>query len=152
MNECIVFLTPPDDFSPRARASGCYCEFEDKLLFLKRQVDAVQPNTWGVPGGKWEAGEDARAAVIREVQEEVGIEIDSPGLEKVGQIYIRHPQADYVFHMFRMSFAVCPVISLNLREHQEAQWVTIPQALQLPLIAGGKEALDYYRGFIFDTH
>ncbi len=144
MIEHFVFLTPPPDFSPRAQAAGCYCEFEDKILFLKRQVDAFQPNTWGVPGGKLEAGEDARAAVIREVQEEVGIEIDNTGLEEVGRLYIRLPHVDYVFHMFRMSFAARPLVNLNLKEHQEAEWITIPQALQLPLIAGGKEALEYY--------
>jgi hypothetical protein len=46
------------------------------------------------------------------------------------------------------TFAACPIVKLNLEEHQEAQWITIPEALKLPLIAGGKEGLKYYREFI----
>jgi 8-oxo-dGTP diphosphatase len=140
-----VFVEAPADFSPRVEAAGCYCEFGDKILFLKRHSTRPQGDTWGVPGGKLEKGESPRSAVIREVQEEVGIEIDGAGLKEVGRLYIRLPEADYVFHLFRNRFESCPEMTLALEEHQEARWVTFSEALQLPLITGGKEALEYYR-------
>jgi mutator protein MutT len=89
MTECIFFLKPPPDFSPRVQAAGCYCEFGDKILFLKRQSNTVQAHTWCLPGGKLEKGEDARAAIVREMQEEVGIDVDDAELKVVGQLYVR---------------------------------------------------------------
>lgn len=36
------------------------------------------------PGGKWEPGEDARAAAVRETHEELGTELDPDALDLVG--------------------------------------------------------------------
>ncbi len=140
-----IFTEPPADFSPKVEAAGCYCEFEDKILLLKRLPTKPQGNTWCVPGGKLEKTEDARAAVIREVFEEVGLQIDDAELEKLGTLHIRQPEYDYVFHIFRKKFTDYPSINLGLGEHLDAKWVTIPQALELPLIAAGEEALGYYQ-------
>lgn len=142
-----IFTHPPKDFNPTVEAAGCYCEFEDKILLLKRHPDRPQGNTWGVPGGKLEKGEDPRAAVIREIREEVGLDIADDGLVEIGRLYVRLPYVDYVFHLFRKRFLARPDIVLELKEHLEAKWVTISEALQLPLISGGKEALEYYGRF-----
>lgn len=145
--EYSIFTEAPKDFNPAVEAAGCYCEFETSILLLKRHPGRPQGNTWGVPGGKLEEGEDPRAAVIREVWEEVGINISDEGLQEMGRLYIRLPYVDYVFHLFRKRFSVCPDIILELKEHLEARWVSIPEALQLPLISGGREALEFYMRF-----
>lgn len=115
---------------------------------LKRHPSRPQGSTWSVPGGKLEKNEDPREAVIREVWEEVGINVADEGLQEMGRLYIRLPYVDYVFHLFRKRFVVRPTIVLELKEHLEGKWVSVPEALQLPLISGGKEALEFYVGFI----
>lgn len=142
--KCLIFTEPPKDFLPTLEVAGCYCEHENHLLFLKRHPLRPQGNTWGVPGGKLEIGETPRAAVIREIFEEVGLDIDDDGLVSVGFLYARLPHVDYIYHMFRKQFLAMPNINLALEEHLEAKWLTIPEVLQLPLIAGGSHALNYY--------
>lgn len=140
-----VFAEPPKDFNPAIKAAGCYCSWNDKLLFLKRHPEKPQGNTWGVPGGKLEKSETAKMAVIREIHEEVGLNIDNNALEMIGQLYCRLPNMDYAYYLFKQSFKDFPTINLCLAEHIESRWVTIDEALTLPLIAGGIEALQYYR-------
>ena len=140
-----VYIKKPDDFTSTREAAGCYCEWQDKILLLKRNSDKEQGNTWGIPGGKIDFGENARMAVIREVSEEVALYIDDEGLLELGKLYCRLPHVDYIFHVFRKRFFEQPNIILGLDEHCEARWVTPTEALQLPLIAGGIEALEFYR-------
>lgn len=142
--ECRTFLIPPPGFSPKVEVAGCYCRMESKILFLRRHPDRPQGDTWGVPAGKLEKGEEARAAIVREVYEEVGFKIDDVNLVEMGKLYIRLPQMDYVFHLFKKQFLTYPVIDLGLAEHLEAKWVTPQEARLLPLIPGGREALQFY--------
>ena len=143
-----LFLTPPPDFSPKVLVAGCYCEFEDKILILKRSPHKLQGDTWGIPGGKLDEGETPRIAVMREVFEEVGITINGDELEEIDKMYIRGSQVDYVFYRFRVRFLTLPVIDLSLDEHVEWAWLTFEEAVKLPLIYGGKEALLSYQKFV----
>jgi len=69
--ESISFV-PLKNFHPSIEVAGCYCEYEDKILLLKRTPHKHQGDTWGIPGGKLDEGETPQIAVIREVFEEVG--------------------------------------------------------------------------------
>jgi mutator protein MutT len=135
---------PPADFAPSGEAAGCYCEWDGKLLFVRRHPEKAFGNTWGIPGGKLEPTEDAQAAVMREVEEEVGIRLEAKRMVALGSIYMRLPQMDYTFHMFYQQLLEEPQLVLAEQEHLEARWVTPEQALQLPLIVGGVEALRYF--------
>lgn len=140
-----VFFEPPDNFTKRVEVSGCFCEFQNQILLLKRHVRKPHGETWGLPAGKFEKGETARAALIREVEEEVGISIpDDDELKRVGELYIRLPHVDYVFYMFYRHFSEKPPINLNLEEHHEAVWITPEDALDFPLIIGGHEAMNQF--------
>lgn len=44
-----------------------------EIFITQRAADAHMANKWEFPGGKIEAGESAEEAMIRELQEEVGI-------------------------------------------------------------------------------
>lgn len=147
----IAFFTydvPPPDFSPTVEAAGCFCSFQDQFLLLKRHPEKPQGETWGIPGGKLEKGETPLKGAIREVFEEVGIKLEEKDLQEMGKIYVRHSGIDWIFHMFFSVFNQKPAISLALDEHQEYRWITIDQALELPLISGGKHAILFYQNFL----
>ena len=48
-----------------------YSQATNRYLYLMRNDDK-HPNSWGLPGGKMEAGESMMAAMIRECEEELG--------------------------------------------------------------------------------
>jgi 8-oxo-dGTP diphosphatase len=47
-----------------------------KLLMSLRNANALRPNMWEYPGGKLEPGERSVDAVLREWEEEIGIDVD----------------------------------------------------------------------------
>ena len=142
-----IFYQPPNDFNINLVTAGCFCEVENCFLILKRSSSKPQGQTWNVPGGKLEAGETPRIAVIREVWEEAGIDIDSKDLCEIGTLYMRLPKVDYVFHVFHIRFLQIPSVDLNLNEHDVAKWVTVQQALKLPMILGGVEAIQVFESY-----
>lgn len=140
----IVYNTPPHDFRPKVEVAGCYCEWNGKLLFMRRHPDKHQGGTWGVPGGKLEEGETPVQGAIRELYEEAGILLGAADLQPISSLYVRNQNGDYIFHRFRAILEELPKLNIALEEHDEARWVTKEEAFELPLIAGGKEALLSY--------
>lgn len=143
--EYLIFKEKPNDFNPTIFVSGCYCDYDDKILLLKRHPNKPQGNTWGVPAGKSEKDETPRMTVIREVKEEIGLDIDGDDLDYFGALYCRFPHFDFVYSMFRKRYPEQPEIELALDEHLEMKWVTLKEALAMPLIIGGAEALEVYQ-------
>lgn len=140
-----VYLLPPSDFKPKFQAVGCFCDYQGQILLLKRNPDVVEGNTWGIPGGKIDKGESPRTATIRETFEETGLNVNSEtDLKEMRKHYIRLAHVDFVFHMYRIRAAEPYEIQLAPKEHQEYQWLTVPQILELPLITGEIESFLYY--------
>ena len=136
-----LFTTPPLDFCPQVRAAGCFLAWEDKILLIQRHPRSSQGNTWSIPAGKIEEGEDPRTAVVREIREEVGVCIDDETLQLINTAYCRLPHMDYIFYSFKKRFDELPKVTPSLNELIAFRWVTIDEALHLPLIAGGADAL-----------
>ena len=117
-----VFFERPQNFQAHLEAAGCYCEYGDKILFLKRHPDKPQGNTWAIPGGKIDPGETPRQGAAREVFEEAGIFINPDELVDMDVLYIQSAYP-YIFHRFRKRFATLPLIKLGLAEHTQGKWV-----------------------------
>jgi 8-oxo-dGTP pyrophosphatase MutT (NUDIX family) len=140
---CQAFRTPPEDFVATVEVAGCYCEHQDQFLLLKRAEGRPEPGTWCVPGGKLEKGEESRAAAMRELYEETGLSVELTELKEIGKLFVRQPKVDFIFHLFYARFHHLPKIKLATDEHVEARWVTLEQALKLPLIPEGDTALKF---------
>ncbi len=50
-----------------------------RILICRRRPDHPHPLKWEFPGGKVEAGETPRAALVRELEEELGIQAKPDG-------------------------------------------------------------------------
>ncbi len=137
-----LFHTPPENFSPRVETAGVYCLLHNRILFLKRSAHKPLAGLWGIPGGKLEKGETPLAAALREVQEETSLVLEPSKLSYINKVYIRIPEWDFIFHLFRYTVEGEPQVFLN-EEHELFHWVTKEEALQLSLILGGKECLEY---------
>jgi 8-oxo-dGTP diphosphatase len=70
------------------------CE-DDSIVLIKRKKDPYE-GSWALPGGFVEYGETVESAVLREVKEETGLEIDLQGLVGVYSDPERDPRGHTV--------------------------------------------------------
>lgn len=75
-----------------------------RLLITQRPPGSHLAGLWEFPGGKLEAGETFEAALVRELREELGIEVE------VGREFCRVQHA-YPQREVRLCFLVCRIAS-----------------------------------------
>lgn len=75
-----------------------------QLLITQRHARAHLGGLWEFPGGKREPGESFEACLVREIREELGVEIS------VGEVFeeIRH---DYPEKSVHLKFFICRLVS-----------------------------------------
>ena len=93
----------PENFNAKVQVAACHIEVDGKLLLLQRAYDKSEGGNWGVPAGKLEEDESPEQAACRELFEETGIKIDPIAqLQALGELYIRKPDVDYIYHIFKI--------------------------------------------------
>jgi 8-oxo-dGTP diphosphatase len=100
---------------------------DGKVLIARRPPGRPLAGLWEFPGGKVEAGEEPETALIREILEELGIEIARTDL--VPLTFASHAYPD--FHLL-MPVYLCErwLGSIVAQENQELRWVK-PDELSL---------------------
>ncbi len=139
-----VYLYQPRAFNAQVEVAGVCCEYEGRILLLRRHADKIEGLTWGLPAGKLEAGEKPLEAALRELKEEAGFEAPPEALKFVAPFYVRRPEIDFIFHMFFLPLAELPLLNISTHEHIDSCWLTLQEGLRLPLISGGPEILEYF--------
>ncbi len=138
--EIKIYTIKPADFNSKGQTTGCYVDHEGKLLLLQRAPHERHAGAWGSPGGKIERDETAENAARRELFEEAGIVAPELPLEFYGTYYIRVGQADFIYHLFKVSLASLSEIQLS-DEHCNYMWATPEEIATLPLMPGESEAI-----------
>ncbi|MDP1608895.1 MAG: NUDIX hydrolase [Chlamydiales bacterium] len=136
----------PEGFSPQVQVAACYLEKEGKVLLLQRATNKSEAGKWGVPAGKLEKNELPIDAATRELFEETGVSIASSQIHSLGSLYIRKPEISYIYHLFKVHIDHLPPVCLS-SEHQSYTWASFEELIKMPLMAGAKQAVDFYRTF-----
>ncbi len=121
----MIYDTAPEDFKPKVSVAACFVEYGNRVLFVKRSQHVSQPGTWAIPGGKVEKNETPVQTICREMQEECGFELKNPIF--LHTVYIRYPDYDYVYHMFKEVLTDKPNITLD-KDNDAFDWLTRDQA------------------------
>lgn len=104
----------------------------DNYLFIKR-TELLQDETevsWDIPGGRIEPDEPLHDALVREVKEETGLNLEAtPNLVTAQDIFVPHKD----LHVVRLTYiAEQAVEAITLSdEHQEIVWLTLDEAKQI---------------------
>jgi 8-oxo-dGTP diphosphatase len=103
---------------------------DGRVLLARRPAGKAMAGLWEFPGGKVEAGETPEAALVRELHEELGIEVDESCLAPY--TFVSHAYDG--FHLL-MPLYVCRVWGgmVHPREGQEVAWVRPRQLRDYPL-------------------
>ena len=140
----MIFLKKPENFNPKIEAVGCFVEHNGEIILLHRQDFRPEGNTWGLPAGKIEKGEELSASITREVAEETGLKIPQEKLEYFQKIYVKYPDYDQIFHVFHSQLACREEIKINPEEHKDYKWISPQKALNLPLIRDLKAVIELF--------
>ena len=124
----------PQDFKKKFDVVSCFIEHDSKILLLHRLDSKPQGNTWGVPAGKVDAGENLSAAIQREIREEIGLLVSASDLKFFDSFYVRYPDFDFTYHIFYLPLGAKPELLINPKEHKDYAWKTPFEALKLDLI------------------
>ena len=130
-------------------AVGILINAQHQFLLTSRPPGKVYEGYWEFPGGKLEAHETVAQALARELEEELGLQIEEVHLW-------RQQLVDYPHALVRLNF--CKVIrwqgTLEMREGQNHAWQSLPVAV-VPVLPGTVPVLTWLaeeQGFMGQTH
>ena len=130
-------------------AVGVLVRGDGAFLLTSRPAGKPYSGYWEFPGGKLEAGENVRAALDRELREELGVRVVSA--------HAWHDEmVDYPHALVHLHFWVVSAWEGELRmlEGQTFSWQQLPVDLQ-PILPGTIPVLAWFaqeRGFQGPTH
>ena len=126
-------------------AAAALVDVDGRVLICKRPEGKQLAGLWEFPGGKLEAGESPEACLIRELREELGIEVKAACLAPF--VFASH--AYEAFHLL-MPLYLCrrwdgsPVA----REHSALAWVRPIKLFDYPMPPADAPLCAYLRDFL----
>jgi 8-oxo-dGTP diphosphatase len=114
---------------------------DGKLLITQRHAKAHLGGLWEFPGGKREAGETFEECLVREIREELGVEIS------VGELFEEISHA-YPGKSVRLKFFICKIISGEPRplDCAAVKWVTKTELADFEFPAADAQLLQKLKG------
>ena len=125
--------------------TSIYLQYKGQMLLLYRQGSRVVNNVWvGSAGGHFEENElnDARACVLRELQEELGITAEKLQNLELRYITLRRTQ-DEIRQNYYFFAELSQELSLTSNEGA-AQWFSLEELSELPMPFSAKFMLEHY--------
>jgi 8-oxo-dGTP diphosphatase len=102
---------------------------EGKMLTIFRTGTApTRPNTWDLPGGDLDLGEDAIASIAREITEEAGLKVTNVRPFDVESLI--SPEGTFWITIAYYAQTSDDKVTLGY-EHNDYRWVTITEFLEI---------------------
>lgn len=101
--------------------------YDGRLLMLRTSYH----DETVLPGGQAKRGEDSRDTAVREVAEELGLQLDPQSLKFACEVNFDIRGLRGTDHIYTIEFAQCPELRLDQREIVSADWLLPEQAHDL---------------------
>jgi len=131
----MIYTEQPDGFIPDIEVVGCLVLSSDKILLLHRHDHKPHGDKWGIPAGKRDDVDDNRnIAMLRELREETGLVLEEKDLSFYKTFFVEHPGLNFLYHYHLVNLDKIPDVVIAEKEHKAFSWVTIDEALKMPLV------------------
>lgn len=129
----------------RLVAAVALIDADGRVLVARRPAGRAMAGLWEFPGGKVEAGETPETGLIRELREELGIDVSESCLAPL--VFASHGYDD--FHLL-MPLYVCRVWEgiVTAREGQELKWAHPAALAGLPMPPADEPLVPLLRDFL----
>lgn len=119
---------------------------QNQVLLLRRAsqylLSGDVTESWDIPGGRIEPDENLEQALIREVQEEMGVMLEgSPALLMAQDIFVEAKGLHVVRLTYTHTTDAIGAITLS-DEHTDSRWVTLEESKSLTIEPYLRAALD----------
>ncbi|TCG10608.1 (deoxy)nucleoside triphosphate pyrophosphohydrolase [Mycoplasma marinum] len=99
-------------------------KIREKMLIMQRGGTGILNNKWEFPGGKIEYGETIQETIVREIKEELDVNIKTSNI-------IGITEYEYPFAIINLTFINCVLLdskeSIKLNVHKDMKWITSDQ-------------------------
>jgi 8-oxo-dGTP diphosphatase len=120
-------------------------DVDGRVLLARRPEGKAMAGLWEFPGGKVEPGETPEAALIRELDEELGIETWQSCLAPLS--FASHAYPD--FHLLRPLYACRKWQGVpQPREHDRLKWVAVRDLPHYPMPPADRPLLAVLRDWL----
>jgi 8-oxo-dGTP diphosphatase len=110
-------------------AAAALVRSDGRLLLAQRPAGKSMAGLWELPGGKVEAGESPQGALVRELQEELGVACTEDALENFAFASHAYPE----FHLLMPVFMCRRWLGeITGREGQQIAWVSADEIGNYP--------------------
>ena len=128
----IAWGVPPDDHTERFHCTGCgHIEYnnpiplvlcllhtDEKVLMIRRAIPPYV-DSWAPPGGFIDQGESIDVAAVREIREEIGVDVDPESMIPYSIVSIPSINQICFICRARLPDEVCPELGAEV---SEAKW------------------------------
>ena len=114
-----------------------------KVLATQRSSVMPHPFKWEFPGGKLKGGEEPKASIVREIREELGLEVEP--LEVLSPVVHR-----YASGSVKLIPVSCNIVEgiISLSEHTAYRWLSCGELDEVDWLEADVEVLKQVRSLI----
>lgn len=121
---------------------ACIAVRDGKVLVARRIQKGQMGGRWEFPGGKVEEGENEQAAIVREMNEELGVEVTCGSYICSGSFV--HDKDTFTLKAYEMLVPdSVDTASFTLTEHTETMWI---DPLEIPSLSFVDSDMAIYAG------
>ena len=127
---------------PFSAAAFLYDPVTQSLLLHLRDGNAPEhPNSWAFFGGRGDAGETDVDCCLRELEEEIGLTLQSRDLQRVREYLVTDPRD---FQITFYAEKAIPLDQLVLSEGAGFAWVPLTEVMALPMNEHHREDVRHF--------